>query len=257
MANLLRANGATENIFDATVLGDLDEARMLIAGNKSQVLATNEAPISLAVPAIASGHGEILKLLLDNGMPIDLPRATAMLELAAVYNQSNAVPVLIRHGAKVNAIDKNGLTALHLAAFDGATEVAAVLLKNNANPEVPVTPPSKQPAQAATPFSMRTFVGDTALHLAALASQTNIIDLLLKSGASVNATNAMRMTPLDLAGQGVWAPNVAWIQTEYSFPPITGLPKSSLSKRWLQPSLAMSQLALAQLEKAGGKHGEN
>jgi ankyrin repeat protein len=262
MAGLLRAHGATENIFDATVLGHLDEAKMLIAVNKSQALATNEARISLTALAIASGHGEILKLLLDNGAPLVSPNATELLNLAAVYNQSNAVPLVIRHGAKVNAFDKNGLTALHLAAFYGSTEVAALLLKNNANPDVPATPPSNQPAQQPAQAAMMRrrspdiLAGDTALHLAALASQTNTVELLLKSGTSVNATNAMRMTPLDLTGQGVWLPNLSWIQQEYSLSEIPGLPKAILSKPWSRPSPAMQQLTIALLEKAGGKHGE-
>ena len=41
--------------------------------------------------------------------------------------------------------------------------------------------------------------GDTPLHLAALCGETNIVQLLLKSGADANALNAAQLTPLDLA----------------------------------------------------------
>ena len=260
MAGLLRAHGATENIFDATLLGHLDAAKMLIAGNKSLVSATNTARIPLTALAIASGHMDILKLLLDNGAPLDSPNGTALLHLTAVCNQSDAVPLLIQHGAKVDAFDENGFTALHLAAIHGSTEVAAVLLKNGAMPDVPVTSPPNQAARAAVPMMSRSgaFAGDTALHLAALAAQTNIVELLLRAGASVNANNAVRMTPLDMPLQIGLLPHIYLrVHYQYLFSEIPGLPKAILSKPLLLPSPAMQQLTIALLEKAGAKHGAN
>ena len=102
------------------------------------------------------------------------------------------------------------------------------------------------------------FAGDTALHLAALAAQTNIVELLLRAGASVNANNAMRMTPLDMPLQIGLLPHIYLrIHYQYLFSEIPGLPKAIPSKPLLLPSPAMQQLTIALLEKAGGKHGAN
>lgn len=64
---------------------------------------------------------------------------------------------------------KSGLTPLHVASFMGHMNIVIYLIQNNANPD------------------FTTVRGETALHLAARANQTDIIRILLRNGATVDA----------------------------------------------------------------------
>lgn len=61
------------------------------------------------------------------------------------------------------------MTPLHVASFMGCMNIVIYLLQNEANPDVP------------------TVRGETPLHLAARANQTDIIRILLRNGAQVDA----------------------------------------------------------------------
>lgn len=256
MADILIAHGATENIFDATMLGHLQKVAALIATDGSLVLATNSIGMPITAFAVATGRADVLKLLLDKGAPVNPTSGGLLLHLAASCNQSNVVGVLIRHGAKVDALDLRGFTPLQMSAMQGATEVAALLLKNNADPNARITSPSPEIGQRAMPMLMGpgTFAGDTALHLAALSCQTNVIDLLLTSGASVNATNAYGMTPLDMTRQSGLPPSFFLMQQPFLIREMLGLPQPAPLKPGTSPTARQTTIAL--LEQAGGKYGE-
>lgn len=64
---------------------------------------------------------------------------------------------------------QSGLTPLHVASFMGCMNIVIFLLQHEANPDVP------------------TVRGETPLHLAARANQTDIIRILLRNGAKVDA----------------------------------------------------------------------
>ncbi len=202
VVNLFLARNAKENIFDAVSLGDEKAAQALLTEDKSLALATNRTGLPVTAIATALGHAEILKRLLDDGAPLT-GSGTTLLHIAAVYNQTNEASLLIRRGARVEAFDRMGYTPLQLAASEGSSGVAALLLKpgwfkRGANPDTRTLAPTIEthwPRFAPG----TTFSENTALHLAALSAQTNMIALLLKAGASVNATNSAEMTPLDFA----------------------------------------------------------
>ena len=52
---------------------------------------------------------------------------------AAVAGRAEAVELLIRRGADVNAVDRDGGTPLHAAAFLGHEKTVDVLVRNGAN----------------------------------------------------------------------------------------------------------------------------
>lgn len=64
---------------------------------------------------------------------------------------------------------QSGLTPLHVASFMGCMNIVIFLLQHEANPDLP------------------TVRGETPLHLAARANQTDIIRILLRNGAQVDA----------------------------------------------------------------------
>jgi len=53
--------------------------------------------------------------------------------LASVEDRYDIATVLIRHGAKVNAEDNSGKTALMLAVYNGFTGLAELLLQKKAD----------------------------------------------------------------------------------------------------------------------------
>lgn len=64
---------------------------------------------------------------------------------------------------------QSGLTPLHVASFMGCMNIVIYLVQNEASPDV------------------TTVRGETPLHLAARANQTDIIRILLRNGAHVSA----------------------------------------------------------------------
>ena len=79
--------------------------------------------------------------------------------------------VLIQNGADVNAVDKNKLTALHIAAKKGHVDVAKVLIQNGA--DVNAVDKNKF----------------TALHFAAENGHVDVAKVLIQNGADVNAVD--------------------------------------------------------------------
>jgi ankyrin repeat protein len=261
VANLFFQQGARENIFDAVYLGDFGTTKNLLAQDKSLARATNKNRLTLTEIAAATGHDKILKLLLNDGAPLDSTNGTTPLHAAAIYDQTNAVKLLIQRGANREACDEHGFTPLHLAVIQGSTETVALLLKHGwfksgADPNArTISPPSgpTRPMPMMSRFGMS--AGNTALHFAAMNAQTNIIELLLKSGASVNATNAIGMTPLDFASRGSFGPPISfWIGRDFIFGP-PELFRTFHNNPQISPSARKAAIDL--LEKAGARHGEN
>jgi ankyrin repeat protein len=110
------------------------------------------------------------------------PDGTTALMFAVLTADAGAVRNLLERNADVNAVNRDGYTALHFAVFDEVK--TALLLAKGAN------------AKAATP------VGVTPLLVAAgRPGAAAIIEQLLAAGADPNAANRGGLTPLDRAAQ--------------------------------------------------------
>jgi ankyrin repeat protein len=93
------------------------------------------------------------------------------LEMAAQTGQMEIVRFLLEKGADIN-LDRNGATALHMAAlYGGKTELVVLLIEKGAD------------------MNARTGDGNTPLNLAVLGKQKEIADLLLDKGAKINLEN--------------------------------------------------------------------
>jgi len=88
---------------------------------------------------------------------------------------------LIEQGADINAVDKNGQTALMRAASAGNDQMVAILITNGAD------------------IGLQDSKGNTALHYAAANDHASTTKMLINNGAIINVTNRKGQTPLELA----------------------------------------------------------
>jgi ankyrin repeat protein len=102
---------------------------------------------------------------------------------AAYYGDLSTVKSLLATGAKVNAKDKNCLTALMAASLAGHREVVKLLLAKGAE------------------VNARTEDGQTALSYAAIKGDPEILEMLLAKGAEINAKDKNGKTALILAAR--------------------------------------------------------
>jgi ankyrin repeat protein len=142
-----------------------------------------------------------------------------VLHLAVKYGKTYAVQMLVEKGAFVNALENYNYnkTPLHWAAQTGNYEIAALLIKNEADVNVREEKASLTPLHYAAQSGNFEIVNlliekrasvdvstknDLApLHYAAQTGNYEIVALLIKNEASVNVLTKSRLTPLHYAAQ--------------------------------------------------------
>jgi peptidoglycan/LPS O-acetylase OafA/YrhL len=125
-------SGGPADLWAASAAGDLGAIERYLA-NGSSINASggklHATPLSLAA---LSGRSDAIELLLRRGADVN---ATAVdggtaLHAAAFLGHDKAVTILVRHGAKVNAVNKRGETPLNGAMADeGTTQYIASLIE--------------------------------------------------------------------------------------------------------------------------------
>jgi ankyrin repeat protein len=115
-------------------------------------------------------------------LAVTLGAAAATVPDAAMAGDREAVRQLLKQGADVNAVQGDGVTALHWAATHGDAELTSMLLVAGAN------------HRAATRFG-----GYQPLHVAAERGYAPVVGTLVKAGADANAATARGTTALMLA----------------------------------------------------------
>uniref|UniRef100_S4RHH1 Palmitoyltransferase n=1 Tax=Petromyzon marinus TaxID=7757 RepID=S4RHH1_PETMA len=137
--------------------------------------------------ATRQGHLSMVVLLMKYGTDPSLldGEGCSCIHLAAQFQHTAIVAYLIAKGLDVDMMDQNGMTPLMWAAYRTyGVDPTRLLLTFNAT----VNLGDK-------------FHKNTALHWAVLASNTNVIGLLLDAGANVDAQNVKGESALDLAKQ--------------------------------------------------------
>lgn len=102
--------------------------------------------------------GTNLKVCFQNGL--------APLHMAAQGEHVDAARILLYHGAPVDEVTVDYLTALHVAAHCGHVRVAKLLLERGAD------------------VNARALNGFTPLHIACKKNRLKMVELLIKHGAS-------------------------------------------------------------------------
>ena len=149
---------------------------------EQQAVLEKAGAYSLHDAASKNAH-EAVEVLLKQGADINAQdkHGWAPLHHAAWNNAATTAEVLLKQGADIHAKNKNGWTSLHWGALNNAADTAEVLLKNGAD------------------VNAKNENGDTPLHHAARNNNHNIAEVLLKNGADVNAKNKYGDTPLHWA----------------------------------------------------------
>ncbi|OMO83441.1 hypothetical protein COLO4_22501 [Corchorus olitorius] len=123
------------------------------------------------------------KQMLNMRVP-DLAAATSgkwlPLHTLAASGEFYLVDAVLKHNIDINAVDKNGLAAIHKAIIGKKQAVTNYLLRESANPFI------------------RDEDGWTPLHLAVQSRRTDTVKLLLIRGADKTLKNKDGLTPLDL-----------------------------------------------------------
>ncbi|MDX1917018.1 MAG: ankyrin repeat domain-containing protein [Rickettsiaceae bacterium] len=210
MINLLLQSGAEVNAADNegntafmyAVSRNNTKMIELLLQSGAEVNASNHNGRTALIEAASHGHTEITALLLGRGAEVndaDNEGKTALME-AVSYWHSEITELLLKSGAEVNAADNEGKTALMKAVSEGHTELAKLLLESGADVNAAArngktalmeAAASKERAAMWNHFKPIGYnklnEGNTAL---------DMINLLLESGADVNAADSNGKTAL-------------------------------------------------------------
>jgi ankyrin repeat protein len=132
--------------------------------------------------AVGFGNTEAIRVLVKHGADVetdsDLSAGATPLIWAATLCRMPAAQVLLELGAKVGTRDRNGRTALYLAARAGCEEVFRLLLEKGANP------------------SSINYERSSILNGACLGGNKTIVELLLAKDPDLEQADARGFTPL-------------------------------------------------------------
>jgi len=134
---------------------------------------------------------------------------------AAWGDNPDLINLLLKHGAKLDSIDADGLTAMAIASQNAKIKSALSLLAAGADVNAPVAKGGYTPLMLASIAGSSQLAGSliehgakvnaansggvTALMIAAAGNRSTVVTLLLKSGADLNARSEDGRTALAIA----------------------------------------------------------
>ena len=216
MVRFLLENGAVLVIPEATDLtalafaalnGNAAMVRLLLdKGAEMNARSDHGTPLTLA---ITKGHAHVVRVLLNNGANPELRdhKGRTPLHVAAYRNRATIIPLLIKMGAAITPMAKQGkrdVNPLRLALEAGSGEAAEALIANGApidaikNAQAPLllgaivsgSPDTVRRYLKHAPkgdIERRTTNGHTPLLLATRYGLPSIVKVLVEAGADVNA----------------------------------------------------------------------
>jgi ankyrin repeat protein len=201
-----------DELFAAVAVGDLARLRALITRDASLARGRNKATLSVLAFARYCGQPTILDALVAAGPPLDIfeaafaddgrrvrdlaatdasaanvysPDGFTALHFAAYFGATHAIEALLDVGASTEAVTKNFLTnmPLHAAAAGGRIEACRLLLERGAN------------------VNARQHGGYSALHTPCFVNNREMGELFLAHGADLEAKADDGKTPADVASE--------------------------------------------------------
>ncbi|MDH5831621.1 ankyrin repeat domain-containing protein [Luteimonas sp. M1R5S18] len=188
--------------------------------------------------ACAAGNWRLARFLLERGARPGVESGTPALVAAAAGDEDDpaGVQLLLRHKAKVDARDRDGRTALHVAAFQGHADIVAALLDAGADVQARDAAGATPLLEAARGARMATFEallaakadpravdheGRHALLLACLAEAPSsaLVARLIELGLDPRSADGAGRRAVDVAAAaGRWR-LVALLDPAYALPP--------------------------------------
>lgn len=223
LANHAKVNSRADNqmtaLHVAAKQGDVEMANLLISQG-ADMDARDAAMMTALHYACEGGHLTVIKLLLNNKANIDSPsseRRTPLICAAATW-QLLAVQMLLKRKATSHRPDEGSMTALHRAAFNGHVEIVELLSQKRGALSIVDNQGRTAPHLAAMsgqfamveflvrknlPLELRCYSGLSPLHYACRADSPEVVQLLLTSGADIEAQiEGTQQRPIHLAAAG-------------------------------------------------------
>jgi ankyrin repeat protein len=175
---------------------DVRKVRLLLDRGASVDVSSKLGRTPLLVAASTQGATAVVKVLLTKGANVnhaDTAGVTPLIAAASVDDPAT-VRLLIDRGANPSArapATPQSATALMGAAYNGNEELTRLLLTHKADVQ------ARSSAQgAAVKNGYVQFGNVTALHMAVIGANANVVRLLLDAGAASDALDVRGMTPL-------------------------------------------------------------
>lgn len=214
LAELLIAKGADVNAPEVRGWSPLDYARAAKQKEMVDWLSSHggrslKGTVSIADARLATEKRAAAKFKSNPALvnKIEGKGVTPLLS-AVQLNRTDVSKSLIELGADINAKDKDGWSALHFAAWNGNIDIAKVLLSKGLNPDdrtkdlaTPLMrPTSKEMAEllisSGADVNAQTSRGVAPLHMAVSLENLAVAEVLIKHGAGVNSPNSEGDSPL-------------------------------------------------------------
>lgn len=178
-------DGLRDSLFMAACYGDDKILRFLMSHNVSLSSISGELGTALNVAAHA-GNLNVVEILLDEGSdPESLSKLYGTpLQSACQQRNLQIVRALARHGVEIDRPNQIGRTELHIAIRNGDYEIVDALISFGAS------------------TTKRDHQGMSAMHHASLHTvSADCVNLLIKSGAPVDAEDSHQWSPLHWAAK--------------------------------------------------------
>lgn len=140
IAALIAGFGPKINLFEASALGRLEEAALLIDQDPDVVNTFSKDGFTALGLAAYFGNEEMAKLLISRNAEVNIPANNGFnvfpIHSAVSARNYNITRMLIDAGANVNVVQQAGFTPLHAAAQQGDIELIILLLENGAEVDI-------------------------------------------------------------------------------------------------------------------------
>lgn len=214
--------------------GHLEVVRLLLDAGAAVNGFDSDQSTPLDVAA-QGGHEKVVALLLERGADVNRRdrNGNCAMSFAAGRGRVEVIRQLLAAGADANYISRAGVTLLHQACSADSPELVKILIEQGADVNAQTTygdtpllfavrhgrPNALAVVSAllksgATTSQAQTPTGRTALHLAVMGGQTELVLRLADAGADASIADSDGLTPLDIATR-YCRPTIAAVLTSH------------------------------------------